>query len=271
MIAKKSDEWREDVAYPRSLVSVGHYHQAPGCEPIFDTMRFGRERIELMTGGRGWLKVEGEWVEVTPGALIWNVEGDQTIARSDWKNPYRCLAVEIATPYLRGLRRAPRLAWWRDAEEVNRFTEEAVRWAVDERIDRTGLLAYVYGRLLFQSRLWARTREQEALPEPVRHAVALLEGELSLRLGEVAKRVGWSVPYLHEAFRTHLGTTPHEVALRRKMQLARERLAATDHPVKRIAAECGFGGAAAFCHAFRERVGVTPLAYRRAATGARKG
>ncbi|SDU20752.1 AraC-type DNA-binding protein [Verrucomicrobium sp. GAS474] len=276
IVAKKSEEWKEDVAYPRSLVRVGHYHQPAGCEPLFETIRFGRELIELVTGGRGWVSVEGKWVEVTAGALIWQVEGDQTIARSDWDNPYRCLAVEIATPYLRGLRRAPRVAWWHDVEEVNRFTDEVVRWSVDDRVDRTGLLAYIYGRLLFQSRLSARTqvREEDALPEPLRQALSLLEsGEegKALRLGEVARRVGWSLPYLHEVFRTRLNTTPHEISLRSRMQRARERLAATDQPIKRIAADCGFGSAAAFCYAFKERVGVTPLSYRRTATSTRRG
>ncbi|HEY8967122.1 MAG TPA: AraC family transcriptional regulator [Candidatus Methylacidiphilales bacterium] len=274
MVAKKSEVWREDAAYPRSLIRVGHYYQDPGCDPLWETVRFGRERLELLTGGRGWLKVEGEMVEVTAGALVWNVEGDTTISKSDWENPYRCLAVDFAVPYLKGIRRAPRLAWWRDEEEVGRFITEAVRASVDDRVDRTALLAYVYGRLLFQSRLWARTQtdDREALPEPLAKAVALVErGEDGqwLKLGAIAKRVGWSVPYLHETFRARLGTTPHEAGLRARMQLARERLAATDHPVKRIAADCGFGSDAAFCHAFRTRVGMTPLKYRRAATSAR--
>ena len=275
MITKKSTHaapWRPDMAPPESLVRVGHYYQAAGCHPQSDILPSGAERIELVTGGRGWLSIGREWVEVTPGALVWNTEGDRTIARSDWENPYRCLAVDIRTAPQLGRRRAPRLAWWRDEEEVSRFTSEAVRRAVDDRIDRPSLLAYLYGRLLFQSRLWAATREQEELPEPLRHAIALLEkggAARAPRLGEVAKRVGWSLSYLHESFRLHLRTTPHEVVLRRRMQSARERLAATDHPIKRIAADCGFGSAAAFCYAFRKRVGVTPLRYRRTETSAR--
>jgi len=279
MIAKKSAKavpGRSELAPPESLIRVGHYYQAAGCDPLSDIIPPGAERIELVTGGRGWLSIGREWVEVTPGALVWNIEGDRTIARSDWENPYRCLAVDIRTalPPRRGMRRAPRLAWWRDEEEVGRFTSEAVRRGVDDRVDRPSLLACVYGRLLFQSRLWAATREQEELPEPLRHAIALLEKGGSARpprLGEVAKRVGWSLPYLHESFRLHLRTTPHEVALRRRMQSARERLAATDHPIKRIAADCGFGSAAAFCYAFRKRVGVTPLRYRRMETSALSG
>ena len=277
MIVKKSETWNQawnsEAPFPHSLVSVGHYHQASGCHPEFDILQPGTERIELVTGGRGWLRVGKEWIEVTAGALIWNIGGDQTIARSDWENPYRCLAVQIIASGRspRGVRRAPRLAWWHDIGEVRRFTDETVRWSVDDRIDRPALLASIYGRLLFQSRLWAATREQSELPEPLRRALALLEADEKgaghpLRLREVARAVGWSLPYLHEVFRTRLRTTPHEIVLRRRLRLARERLAATDDPVKRIAGECGFGSAAAFCYAFKQRVGFTPLQYRRRST-----
>lgn len=247
---------------PCALLQAGRYFQEAGREPEWDVLEPGLERVELFTGGRGWVNLGGRWAEVTAGALLWHVEGDQTTARSDWANPYRCLSLHFGLAAASRLRRVPQLTWWNDAEEVERFTQDVVRAHVDDRFDRAALLAYAYGRLLFQARLWEGARGRQEFPAKVRRAIEILEsGRMPLR--KVAREVGWSVAHLHEMFQKTLGETPHEVALRKRMQMARERLAATDQPIKRIAADCGFSGAPAFCHAFKARVGITPLAYRR--------
>ena len=51
--------------------------------------------MELVTTGRGWVRDGGDWREVTAGHLLWNDSGDETIARSDFADPYRCLAVRL--------------------------------------------------------------------------------------------------------------------------------------------------------------------------------
>jgi len=241
---------------------AGLYFQQPGCDPLFHNISSRVERVELFTGGRGWVRLEGKWTEVTAGALLWHVEGDQTTARSDWDFPYRCLSVHFRTTQSSRRRRVPHLTWWHDAEEVRRFTQEVVEAHVDDQFDRNALLSYTYGRLLFQARRWEATTRRQDFPAKIRRAVEILE-QRHISIAEVAQEIGWSVAHLHDAFQKHLGTTPHEIALRKRMQRAREQLAASDLPIKRIAADCGFSGPAAFCHAFKSRVGRTPLAYRR--------
>lgn len=247
---------------PASMPQVGQYFQQPGCDPGFHLIAPCVERVELFTGGRGWVQIQGRWVEVTVGALLWHVEGDQTTARSDWENPYRCLAVHFRTAQASRRRRVPQLTWWTDAEEVQGFVHEVVRAHVDDQFDRNALLSYTYGRLLFQARRWEGAQGRKDFPIKVQQAVEILETQKAT-VAEVARKIGWSVAHLHEAFQKHLKTTPHEIALRKRMQHAREKLAATDLPIKQIAADCGFSGAAAFCQAFKARVGQTPMVYRR--------
>jgi AraC-like DNA-binding protein len=248
-------------AAPREILFLGFYRHEAGKAPDFNDIDAGIERVEVLTGGRGWVLDEGQLVEVTAGALLWHIEGDQTICRSDDAAPYRCLNVRFRTGGSRAGRRVPHLTWWRDVEMIEGFIREIVRAYVDESFDRHALLAHVYGQLLFQARLWQQSSGRSGLPEKLRQALELIEsGPLPLR--EVARRVGWSVAHLHEMCRLKLNATPHQLALHHRMRVARERLAGSDQPLKRVATECGFSSASAFCHAFRSQVGLTPLRYR---------
>lgn len=260
---------------PTQLLQVSLFQQPygshPGRKPGDHTtgrwmLERGKELVELVTKGRGWIRTQNDkWKEVTPGALIWHIPGDQTIGRSDWDDPFHCLAVVFTAPSLRGVRRAPRLAWWKDMEAVQRFSRELVYWFLDERIDRSILLHHAYGRLLFQSHLWQRIEEHSELPLKLREAADWMTQHSTSKfsLGDVAKMVGWSVPHLHEMFRIHLEVTPHQFVLNRRIRIAKQRLATTDDPIKQLASDCGFSTTPIFCSTFKARVGLTPLAYRK--------
>jgi AraC-like DNA-binding protein len=252
------------TAHVRELLSATHYHQARGRHPTPRIIPRGQECIELMTGGRGWMLHQGGWLEVLPGMLLWQAEGDQTIGRSDFDDPYRCLSVQVTVEPSRS-RRVPRVTRWDDLEEARWFTREASRWAIDDAVDRDAVLAWIYGRLLFQAALSERM-ERAALPPQLRSAQEALDTRFAepLRLSELARRVGWSEAHLHARFRERLGTSPHQYLIQRRLRAARELLAATRQPIGDIAAACGFADAAAFCRTFRRAMGTTPAGYRRA-------
>ncbi len=254
---------------PRELLRVSFYQQPPGCHPGqppgLPPRRWalppGREVVELVTGGRGWVRSGDAWVEVRAGALIWHVAGDQTIGASDWAAPYRCLAVAFRVGRARG-RRADRISWWPEPDAVERFSRELLHGLAEGGLARETLLHYAYGRLLYESHR-GRQRSPE-WPEPLRRAIAWLEAHAAgpCPVEEVAREAGWSLAHLHAVFRERLGVTPHQFVLERRLRIAREWLALTQRPIKQIAVEAGFGTAAAFCRTFRARVGLTPQAYR---------
>jgi LacI family transcriptional regulator len=64
-------------------------------------------------------------------------------------------------------------------------------------------------------------------------------------------------------FRTVTGHSPLEAIHRAHIDRAKDLLAKTDRTVHDIVAEAGFGNANRFGIAFKERVGMTPTAYRR--------
>ena len=84
-----------------------------------------------------------------------------------------------------------------------------------------------------------------------------------LPVEELASRFAMSPRTFARRFRDEVGTTPHAWITTRRVMRAEELLEATDHPVERIAAEVGFGNAAALRHHFVRARGVSPQDYRR--------
>jgi len=245
------------------LLQASHYRQTAGIHPRPIAVPPFYERVELVTGGRGWVQDGEEWRPVAPGDLIWNKPGDCTIGRSDFEAPYRCLSVNLRTSKPEGLG-LPRFSFWPNLEEVKQFTRETVDLFMDETFDRRVLRDYLVTRLLFQLHLH-RHQTGSKLPLPIQLTLEWIKENFatSCPVAEMARVAGWSAAHLHHAFAQHLGVTPHQAVVRERLRAAREKLVSSTAPVKQIAVECGFGDASSFTHVFKAAVGMTPGAYRR--------
>lgn len=82
----------------------------------------------------------------------------------------------------------------------------------------------------------------------------------------LARRSHMSPRTFARRFRDETGTTPHTWVTAQRVVAAEELLELTDHPVEWIAAEVGFGNAAALRHHFTRSRGVGPQQYRRTFT-----
>jgi AraC family transcriptional regulator len=90
---------------------------------------------------------------------------------------------------------------------------------------------------------------QEGLGQPL-SVVALAEG------------CGISTRHLMRTFKKTEGITLSGYIARERMIRAKQLLAESDHPIKVVAAKCGFGTASSFSVAFSNAVGQTPREYR---------
>lgn len=86
----------------------------------------------------------------------------------------------------------------------------------------------------------------------------------TLRVPDLARRVGMSQNYLARQFRLRTGMTIPGYVLHRRIQLARLLLRTTNLPVKQIAARVGMPDAQHFNKQFRRLIGRSPSATRRA-------
>lgn len=248
---------------PVEIVNVSHYRQQPGLQPFPRKILPCLECVELLTQGRGWVRDGEDWREVLPGDLVWNSPGDETIGRSDPLRPYGCLAVvfRVRQPGGRGIRR---FSIWPDQPEVRHLTEQTVRAFLDTTFDRSTLMNYLHSTLLFRVRCYEALSKLERYPEGVRIVLDRIEREYGepLPVQELARAAGWSAPHLHAVFRAHVGTTPHQSLMERRLRAAKEKLVATTDSVKEIAGTCGFSDAPAFVHAFKKNTGMTPVVFR---------
>jgi AraC-like DNA-binding protein len=243
----------------KRLDYILHWHNPANRDPTPIVMGHGEESIELVTAGRGWVDVAGEWREVGPGDLLWHRYGEHTIGRSDPKDPYRCLGVRLsvsddACP----VRRCNR---WDDLPAIRAFTTETMRLYADPTLPPAALLAWVVGTL------WLRASASHAHDHPprIRRVLELMTVDLraSLSVEDMAAKVGWSAGRLHRAFRAAVGVSPHHHRTELRLRLARELISSSDRSLQDIADHCGFANQGHFSRAFRAAYGDSPLAWRR--------
>lgn len=82
-------------------------------------------------------------------------------------------------------------------------------------------------------------------------------------IAAMANSVGMSERTFLRRFKALTGTTPGEWLRDERLRRARELLETTLQPIETIAVASGFGCAGSLRHHFRERLGTSPVAYRR--------
>lgn len=102
-------------------------------------------------------------------------------------------------------------------------------------------------------------------PWQVRRLRALVEANLAetLAITGLAQAVRLSASYLHRAFKTSFGETPHDYILRRRVARAQQRMLETRDPLAQVALDCGLSDQAHLCRVFRRFTGESPSAWRR--------
>ena len=102
---------------------------------------------------------------------------------------------------------------------------------------------------------WQERRAREILHASIKHGVTLKE---------VARECGLSVSYFSHAFRRTLGVAPHKWFTEQRVELSKEKLRDDGLSLSDVAAECGFSDQSRLTRAFRQTVGVSAGAWRRA-------
>ncbi len=83
-----------------------------------------------------------------------------------------------------------------------------------------------------------------------------------LRVERLAEQAGMSPRTFARVYAGSMGTTPARMVEKIRVEAVRRVLEETDMPIKRIAAECGFGQEERLRRAFARQVGTTPAEYR---------
>lgn len=98
-----------------------------------------------------------------------------------------------------------------------------------------------------------------------RKVTDFVEANLStpFMLGDLALLSNLSEFHFARMFKASFGCTPHQYVLTRRIELAKQLLSLSAHPLAEIAASCGFSSQQHLSQQFKKRVGVTPAQFRR--------
>lgn len=113
----------------------------------------------------------------------------------------------------------------------------------------------------------ARRREFRGglAPWQERRAREMIKSGLSenIPLHQLAAECQLSVSHFVKSFRESVGMTPHQWLQRRRIDRAKEMIAAEDMPLAQIATSCGFADQSHFTRVFSASVGIPPGMWRR--------
>ena len=102
-------------------------------------------------------------------------------------------------------------------------------------------------------------------PWQINQSKSFIESNLSqtIKIRDIAEKVGLSGSYFFQAFRSTVGVTPHTYIVQRRVECAQRMILLTDRKLSEIALECGLSDQSHLTRLFRSVVGVSPGAWRR--------
>jgi AraC-like DNA-binding protein len=102
------------------------------------------------------------------------------------------------------------------------------------------------------------------------HLLAHIEDNIAepLSIAELAKIVALPIATLRRQFLQFTGRSLHQVIIERRLQHACNLLLKADSPISDVSAASGFSSQQHMTMTFRNRLGTTPRAFRRANGGA---
>jgi AraC family transcriptional regulator len=86
----------------------------------------------------------------------------------------------------------------------------------------------------------------------------------SILVADLSALIQRSEAHFSRSFKRTFGESPHSFVVRRRVELAAQYMLKTDGSLSDIALRCGFTDQAHLCKHFRQAVGHTPAAWRRA-------
>ena len=99
----------------------------------------------------------------------------------------------------------------------------------------------------------------------LKHAMEYINANLTddIRLESVANQLQLSASHFAHEFRNSTGQTPYQYLLDQRIERAKDLLKHTKSPVQYISGLVGFRSPVNFVRTFRQRVGLTPEAWRK--------
>ena len=220
------------------------------------------ECVEILTGGKLFFELNGEFKLFERGAVFWHSAGEDTICETDAGDPYRCIVFHFRISG--GPRPGPRVSIWDSADAAVEFASECHKAFHAGNADMEALSDYAYSTIRWKSSKQSSPVEI-AFPEPLKRALGYIQEHYASPIDpeHIAEKSNLSRPYLFSLFREHMKTTPYHYILRQRIDKAKLLLSGGLTPIKEIAHLCGFESLEVFYRQFKKETCLTPADYRK--------
>lgn len=248
------------------LVSLGTYKSPPGGSRNPAIAPKGHLLIEIIQEGSVYgvaaqRQLHGEGSVFCHGPL------QKSVSDSPEDSYYHC-AMATFKCGKHALGQWPRFFEWSDVRAMHALLEELLYEFHQNPAQRLYIGHLLWSRLaLEQGRFQSREKLRQGNPQ-LRMACDFINTRYAemIALENIAAAAHISVSHLHMLFRQHLGESPHQYLVRRRMRAASHLLATSDSPIKAVAADVGYLNTESFCRAFRAFFDTSASAYRQAYT-----
>lgn len=229
--------------------------------------------LHYVLEGRGRFSVGEEEYELHAGQGFLIEPEVQTYYEADREEPWSYLwigfAGERAEEYLRdlGLNKKQLIyqcACGEELEKIVRLMLQKSTYTTANEYMLQGLLCQFFSVLAEHMEIEADRREKEDNLY-IRKAVEYIQNHYSypVQVQQIADYVGVTRSYLYTLFKKNLQFSPKEYLTNFRITRASQLLEITGLSVESVARSCGYQDTLGFSKAFKAKMGVTPLSYRK--------
>ena len=131
--------------------------------------------------------------------------------------------------------------------------------------------ALVFHKFMQAAHLIVYKDDEVPLPPVVQKLHKLLDAHLEKKIdfSIISKEIAYSQAYIVRLFKKHMGVTPHEYILRRRIETAQLLLRHSTLSIKEIAERLVFSDQYHFSNYFKKCLGVSPSQFRKPETASR--
>lgn len=246
------------------------------CRPDYDLRRAGFPwlAVELVAQGEGWLEIDDRRYRLRCGTVFCYGPSSRLRISADAPHPLQKYFVDFAGRAAeRAVRSGPLgVGQARQALYPHELREILERLIVEgnRKTETSARIASEYLRIFFEKLHECADGPTGAEPsrslESYLRARAFVEREFQrlYRAEDAAHELGMAPETLCRLFRQYARTTPYQLMLTLRLNLAVDLLLGTDLLVKEIAERAGFDDPFHFSRVFKRRInGMSPVAFQR--------
>lgn len=230
----------------------------------------GCYQFEYVTGGKGYITIEGKTTPVTKGDFFFINKYVHRVLSSDRENPLQKIFVCVSGEFIDGIIKAyemdvPLVVCKSNVSEyiyeIIRIAKEAPGFESDI-LDNIGDEIIKIVRKIYRERsLGTVSEKRNNIAESV---MFYIQSNFTRRFSieDMTDAFFICKTQLIKQFKSHYGTTPMKYTQQKRIEASKHYLANTDVPITKIHEKVGFSDPKYFSLAFKASTGICPREYR---------